>query len=323
MKKNIICGLIVLLFGLKLGAQIANTNFAPVKFENYFRFNYDNDFFSATDRYYTQGILIDFVHPVFKYSPVSKGLIKLNNARNYYGLHVQQDVYTPRSIRYKGGSIYYGERPFTAVFFVSHILNSLQGYKKIALQTQIDLGIIGPEAKGEEEQKGIHKALNNIEPQGWDNQLSTDIVINYRVKLEKGIIDKTYFNMNGFANARIGTLFSDVGFGLNSRLGIFSPYFNNLGLERNPNKKLKIYFATSSGIKLVGYNATLQGGLTNTGNIYELPDKSISRLVAEVSGGVVLAYNRLSLEYTKVYITREFKGGVDHGWGKCVITYCF
>lgn len=295
--------------------------------ENYVTFNYDNDFFSATDRYYTQGILITLIHPVVRYSPFSYTLLKLNkNALNYYGFHAEQDVFTPKSIRYKGGSIYYGERPFTAVFFISHSLTSINTAKKILLRTQLDLGILGPDAKGEEEQKGIHKAINNIEPLGWENQLSRDYIVNYDIKVERSISAKK--NREGMVSltARLGTLYTDVGLGFNFRFGIFSPYFNNLGNEKNASTRkndFKIYAVAKLNGRLVAYNATLQGGLTNSGNVYELPDKDISRTVADLSAGIVMAYKRVTLEYTKVYITPEFRGGVDHGWGKCLISVCF
>jgi len=295
--------------------------------ENYFIFNYDNDFFSATDRYYTQGILITFIHPVVRYSPFCYALLKLNkHALNYYGLHAEQDVFTPKSIRYNGGSVFYGERPFAAVFFISHSLTSINTTKKILLRTQLDLGILGLDAKGEEEQKGIHKAINNIEPLGWENQLSRDYIVNYTVKTEREISGKKHGEVMISLTARLGTLYTDLGMGFNFRIGIFNPYFKNPGNKKNASirkNNFKIYAVAKVNGRLVAYNATLQGGLTNTGNIYELPDKDISRTVADLSAGLVAAYKRVSLEYTKVYITPEFKGGIDHGWGKCLISVCF
>lgn len=297
----------------------------PLKTENYFKLDYDNDFFSATDRYYTQGIILTFIHPLVRYSPFSYTLIRLSKkALNYYGLHAEQDVFTPRSIRYNGGQIYYGERPFTAVFFVSHSLTSIHRERKFLLRTQLDLGILGPEAMGEEEQKGIHKALDNIAPQGWENQLSTDYIVNYRAKAEKGLLDREHISLLCGASARLGTLYTDLSLGLSARFGIYNPYFEGLGLERHTTKnRFKIYGFAGADCKLVGYNATLQGGLTNSGNIYELPDSSVSRLVYDLSLGMVIAYKRVSLEYSKTYISPEFEGGLAHSWGRCGLTLCF
>lgn len=319
--------LIVFTLGLQGAYSQKDSADRPV-LENYFSFRYDNDFFSATDRYYTQGIALTLIHPVVRYSPFSYTLIRLNktNALNYYGFHAEQDVFTPKSIRYMGGAIFYGERPFTAIFFISHSLTSINPSKKLLLRTQLDLGILGPDAKGEEEQKGIHKAINNIEPLGWENQLSRDYIVNYSIKAERGISMKRNRECMVSLMARVGTLYTDIGLGLNLRFGIFSPYFNNLGLEKTSaarRNKFKVYGVAKANGRLVGYNATLQGGLTNKGNIYEIPDKDISRAVADLSAGIVMAYKNFCLEYTKVYITPEFKNGIDHGWGKCVITVCF
>src|SRR4051812_30786752 len=85
----------------------AATNLSP---ESYFKFNYDNDFFSATDRYYTQGIRVELSMPMFKYNPFSKVLLRLKNAKNYYGIAIEHDGFTPKSIRHD--TVFVGERPY-------------------------------------------------------------------------------------------------------------------------------------------------------------------------------------------------------------------
>ena len=185
--------LIVSLFfpGCLLFSQTINSSIVSKRTENYVRLQYDNDFFSATDRYYTQGIQLSIIHRMIKYSPISFALIPLNKkALNYYGLHFSQDCFTPKSIRYD--TLNYLERPFAATFFMSHTLNSLNPEKKIALQTQLDLGVIGPCALCEEEQKAIHRSLVNIQPLGWVNQLQTNYIINYHGKFEKGLFSKKH-----------------------------------------------------------------------------------------------------------------------------------
>ena len=315
--------LLLISFTFKLFSQNSDTLILKQKLENYIRLNYDNDFFSATDRYYTQGINLTIIHPVIRYSPISKALVALNKkALNYYGLIVTQDCFTPRSIRYD--TINYLERPYAATFFVSHFLTSINSSKKTLLQTQIDLGVIGPCAKCEDEQKAIHKALLNIRPLGWENQVKTDLIVNYKVKFEKGILIKKNIEFVANSTLRIGTLYSDLGLGLFTRIGFFSPYFNDLGLQKNAVKnKFKLYGVFKLNSKLVGYNATLQGGLFNTKSVLTVSENRINRLVIEGLAGVVVAYKRVSLEYSKTLLTPEFDGGLFHGWGKCVITVCF
>lgn len=292
---------------------------AGLKEEHYFRFKYDNDFFNQTDRYYTQGIILDFVHPLVKHSPVSRCLLQLKRAdMNYYGLHLQQDVFTAKSIRYMGGQIYYGERPFTAVFFLSHSLSSVISSKNQILSSQLDIGFLGPLAKGKEEQKGIHKALDNIEPQGWDNQLANAPVLNYRIALEKGLLIKKHFAFSGVVGSRLGTLYTDATIGVKWQAGIFDCWFKNASANR-----FNLYVFNTLQSKFVAYNATLQGGLTKSGNIYTLPASAVKRQVGQISIGLILVYKRLGLEYSRTFITPEFKGGETHGWGRCSITVRF
>jgi lipid A 3-O-deacylase len=107
-----------LLFQLAGFAQQADSIEKP---ERYFRHNYDNDFFSATDRYYTQGVRGELIMPFVKHSPVSKILFPITtSSKNYYGIALQRDGFTPRSIRHN--TIYVGERPYASVFFLSYFL---------------------------------------------------------------------------------------------------------------------------------------------------------------------------------------------------------
>ena len=45
-----------------------------LRLENYIKLQYDNDFFSATDRYYTQGIQFSFIN---KFSSPNNSLIPI------------------------------------------------------------------------------------------------------------------------------------------------------------------------------------------------------------------------------------------------------
>ncbi len=306
-------------------SQVADSAAAPHKLENYIRLQYDNDFFSATDRYYTQGIQLSIIHPVIRFSPFSYALIRLNkNALNYYGLQFEQDCFTPRSIRYD--TLNYTERPYAAIFFVAHSLASLNPEKKIALKTQLDLGVIGPCARCEDEQKAIHRSLVNIQPLGWEYQLKTDYIINYRVLFEKGIFNKKNREVIVNTAARLGTIYTDASAGITGRMGFFSPYFSNLGMDKEHvyrRSNFQFYGILKGNVSLVGYNATLQGGVFNHENSYTVSNDKIDRVVLDGLAGFVLTYKRISLEYSKLYISREFAGGLDHGWGKCVIMYCF
>ncbi|MCE3277852.1 MAG: hypothetical protein K0S44_43 [Bacteroidetes bacterium] len=317
-KKNVL----LLLLSLSIIECDGQSDSIPEKAENYFRYSYDNDFFSATDRYYTQGVRLELILKPLKYNPLSYLLLKFNKGgKNYYGLAFERDGFTPRSIRVD--SLYVGERPFAGVSFLSSFLVSLDQKKEQKLYTQLDLGIMGPASLGEEEQKYIHRKLNNIQPLGWEYQVANDIVVNYMLQYERGILMKRYIEFIGGGEARVGTLYDDVSAVGTFRLGRMHNYFSSLGISKYPGyKKFQFYAILRGRIKAVAYNGTLQGGMFSK-SIYTIEPQNIERLVAAGSFGLVIAYKRVSLEYTKWYISPEFRNGLSHGWGHCNISVCF
>lgn len=294
-----------------------------VSHDRYLRFNYDNDYFSATDRYYTQGICIEWIAPVIQRSFVGKVLRHPKELTTlYYGVALERDGFTPASIR--RDSIYYGERPYAGTMFLSHFIIALNNKKRFKLFSRLDLGIIGPVVGGKEEQTGIHRAIGNLEPLGWQYQIANDAIINYIFQYEKSFISLKYAEVIGLSQVRAGTLYDDAGAGLMLRTGLLSSYFDNIGLSRqNPQRTIQCYAVAKGNGKIVGYNATLQGGMFNRSSIYKIPSSDLSRLVATGSYGVVIAYKNVSLEYVRAFISPEFKGGLPHGWGHCNIAVVF
>ena len=54
-----------------MGQKIDNmVSFRDIKSTNYFRFHYDNDYFTSTDKDYTQGYNFEFVSPRLAKNPI-------------------------------------------------------------------------------------------------------------------------------------------------------------------------------------------------------------------------------------------------------------
>ncbi|MCW3103470.1 MAG: hypothetical protein JWO09_1910 [Bacteroidetes bacterium] len=312
---------VLLLQGMEVLAQAADS--IPHKQENYFRYNYDNDFFSATDRYYTQGVRLELILNSLRKNPLTILLPRISKtARNYYGIAFERDGFTPRSIRHD--SIYFGERPYAATSFLSSFRISIDKEKQQRLYSQLDLGILGPASLGKEEQQYIHRKLKNIQPLGWEYQVANDVVVNYTLQYEKGFLLKKHVELTGMLEARAGTLYDDVSMGGTLRMGWMQGYFEGLGLSKDArHDKFQCYIFLREKVKAVGYNATMQGGVFNKSSIYTLRVGEISRVVGAAYVGIVIGYKRVSIEYTKAYITQEFTSGLSHGWGHCNISVCF
>jgi hypothetical protein len=279
--------------------------------------NYDNDFFSAVDYYFTQGIHIELFFPGLRKNPVSKILVKLPSGNDEgFGISANQQCYTPTSIRHNFIPI--GDRPYTGSLFIGCSRYSLNDEKQIRLISNLDLGIMGPNGYGEQIQKGIHRWIGSQTPEGWQYQLANTPVINYSVEIEKEIINKKYIDAQLFSILRVGTYFDDVRGGMNARIGLTNKYFE----REHSQTKFRAWIFGRGEIEAVGYNATMQGGFFTT-NIYTVPTGDVTRIVFGGSTGIVLSYKKVQLEYTKYFISPEYKNGWAHGWGHCNVTVLF
>jgi len=286
------------------------------------RFNYDNDYFSATDRYYTQGVRLEIITPIFKKLPIQFLFIKpKNSSKSFAGIAIERDGFTPSGIRID--SIPVGNRPYAGTMFLSNFHISMNELNLTRVTSQVDIGIMGPAVGGKEEQAGIHGAIGDLLPLGWQYQIANDLILNYTAIYEKGLINKNHFLVTGFTQARLGTLYTDLSIGTMVRVGFMNNYFSNIGISKQvSSRKFQLYgFAKANG-KAVGYNATMQGGLFSN-SIYTLPASSINTMVAQGFLGLVVAYKRFQLEYTKAYLSPEYENGFAHGWGHCNISFCF
>ncbi len=303
----------VLLFPLVLAAQQNDS----LQLRKSLSINYDNDFFSALDYYYTQGIHIELFSPALRKNPVSKILVKLpSGSDEAFGISANQQCYTPRSIRNDYISV--GDRPFTGSLFIGCSRISLNSEKHLRLTANLDLGIMGPNGYGHEIQRGIHRWTHSQTPEGWQYQLANTPIINYSIGIEKGILNKKYVDAQLFSLLRAGTYFDDARVGMNARIGLLKDYFQR---EHSENKFHCWVFGRGE-VEFVGYNTTMQGGFF-TDNIYTLPASSVTRTVFCTSGGIVLSYKKLQLEYTKYFLSPEFTNGESHRWGHCNITILF
>ena len=148
-----------------------------------FRFYYDNDFFTATDQYYSQGINLELVHPKLNKIPLTKLLIHPSKSEIKYGIAIEHLAYTPTSIRHT--EIIYGDRPFAACLSLKTFGIICDTINHWRLSSTLNTGILGPSAGGQWMQKTIHRNLKNIEPLGWSNQIHNDIILNYDITYEQ------------------------------------------------------------------------------------------------------------------------------------------
>ena len=217
-----------------------SSTFRKISRNSYFRFHYDNDYFTKTDEYYSQGITFDFVHPAIKRFPLSKLLWKPFTTAPQYGISFNIFGYTPTSIL--SDSILYGDRPFDGNISLKTMLIQVDEQKHQQISSAFSIGVMGPAALGYEIQYNIHNRTGNPLPHGWEYEVKNDVIINYQLNYEKQLIAKgNNFLLTAVAEARLGTLNTLAGGGFNLMAGHFNKRFTPVSGTK---RKAEYYFYT-------------------------------------------------------------------------------
>lgn len=285
------------------------------------KIGFNNDIFDYTDQFFTNGISFEYVSPAISDNPVKYILLPYwGKARNYYGLSLIQNLYTPSTT--KVGGILYGDRPYASYLYFGSFKVTNDETHHFRQVSELGLGVIGPPSLGGTVQDLFHKYVPyNNEPLGWEYQISTDAVINYTVSLSKGIINTEHAQLILSGNAALGTLYTNLGGGFNLRLGWFNDFFSDLGVRKKRvlvargARVMQYFFSLKGSGRVIGYDATLQGGLINSNSVYTIPSASIIRFVAQSSLGFTFTCGAVGIEIEQIVLSPEFSNNWWHAWG--------
>jgi hypothetical protein len=295
-------------FAFSANGQLGNSG-NEIGGNKYIGLYYENDFFTGTDMYYTQGIRLELVDPVLRYSPVMLLLPTLRNSSVKYGLSADQDCFTPTNIT--SPTILYGDEPFAGYIYLGHYKVSTDNDRKQKLTSELDAGEIGSCASCEQEQKAIHKFFtNNVQPDGWQYQVSRGLMLNYKLRYEKAFYSDTAIDIDAVGQINAGTVYDNALAGFALHLGKMQSYFS-----ANRNSAFQLYGNFQLWMEGVAYNGTMQGALFAPASVYTLSSKQLDHVVLGDSYGICLSYHNILLEYSATRITNEIIMGFNHGWG--------
>jgi lipid A 3-O-deacylase len=165
----------------------------------------ENDMLARTDRYYTNGIKFGVGLPFdLLQTPAAEVLRSLdpdNGEDIHVGLFLGQNMYTPRDITIATPQP--NDRPWAAWLYLGGVAQRARGNR---LDTaELDLGLVGPAALGEQVQKGWHRLVGVKQPRGWDNQGPTEpaFMLSY---LQKRRYGGDNFDLIAHGGATLGTV---------------------------------------------------------------------------------------------------------------------
>lgn len=277
---------------------------------------FENDIFYGQDRDYTNGVLLSWTSgpnqgPVFLRAIGSlfplftpPGTLRIN-----YGLG--QNLYTPRDTSLSNPPL--DDRPYAAWLYGSVGLIAEQGI--VLDQLQLQVGVVGPYALGEETQKFIHRIRNLDLPRGWSHQLKNEpgFVLTYE-KSWRALFAYSAFGLGADFTPHIGgaagNVFTYANAGAMARIGWNLP--DDYGPPRVqpslpgsgffvPSEALGFYFFAGVDGRAVARNIFLDG---NTWQNSRSVDKKT--LVGDMQFGAALTFGGARLAYTHVFRSKEY-----------------
>lgn len=269
--------------------------------EGTFNFNLENDEIAGTDRHYTNGLEISYLS-----APMQR------NANWRFGVALGHQLYTPNDTdttlpqpddRPYAGYLYGG-----VALLVDHG-NQLDSFV-------VNVGTIGPDAKGEDLQNSVHRIIDSDRSNGWGNQLDNELT--YQLVYEhrwRGVLQTS----GGFLGAdlsphlggSVGNVAGYANAGLTLRLG--NDLRDDYGVPRirpslpgsaffTPDDDFGWYAFVGVDGRYVWQNIFLDGN--GYGNSLSVDKK---RYVYDVQAGLAVTFRRVRLAYTYVYRSKEFR----------------
>ena len=269
----------------------ANHQDAPIRL---LRIYEDNDFINmygrGTDNAYTNGTRIDLFYTKKRPSRffIDRSMPKAGDSSiDVFGWGIMQIMFTPDNL---ATPVYQADDyPYSGALFATHTLYSYNPVKKYDFQTELILGVMGPASLAEQTQRLVHKIINYQQPEGWGNQLGTDVLVNIHFTVEKqlaalgsstGSPKAPVAELIGGSQVFYGTMLNGVTLYPLVRVGLMNPYFQGYMSQytsggsnatggshvTGKHRKIQAYLIFKPEAQLIFTNALLDGALFTDGH---------------------------------------------------------
>lgn len=222
----------------------------------------DNDLYTSweNDQYYTNGLELYYRYlGNHKNEKVAKRITEFR---------LGQYIYNPQSA--SAADINVNDRPFAGYLFADAGITKFY-FNEDVLKINFQIGVVGPEAQGEQVQEGLHNLLGYKKVQGWQYQIKTALGLQanffYSKKIFSGLFrEKVDFHAWGDINA--GTIWMAGSLGITGRVslkGLLMPMYDSalhgaaLFREKEKYRQSELFLFFSPSVNYQEYDATIQG----------------------------------------------------------------
>ncbi len=285
----------------------------------------ENDVLGGFDRYYTNGLLLAWRSPSAELpGPLAWADERLDwllgPGSIRWGLALGQSIFTPADTRRRDPDP--RDRPYAGYLYGAASILRATSHSLSLFELQ--LGMVGPSALGEQVQNNFHRLINTDRSNGWDHQLKDEPVFAaiatraWRVPLarpgagvaglELELLPSATLSLGTVQTSLAGGALLRLGQGLEADFGpprirpalAGSVFFEPT--ERPAGEFGWYVFAGAEG-RAVAHDIFLDGNTWRD-------SRSVDRrpLVADLQAGVALRWGAARLTYTQVWRTEEFYG---------------
>lgn len=284
----------------------------------------ENDDFDGPGRRYTSGIKHQWLSAEGKGARLARlFLFADGDDVTRFGAGAGHSIFTPDTLG--AAAPLAGERPYAGWLYLEaqSVVTRRSGATDIL---KVAAGVVGPAALGEEAQRTTHRALNFIDPAGWDTQLRNEPGL--LVSLDRvWRIGGPEFDVMPFAGASLGNVLTEARGGAIVRVGStldltglparVSPARPSAGAHEREGVAWQVYGGAMG--RAVAQNIFLDG---NTFRDSLSVDREA--FVGEFEAGASLQAGRIALGYAHVWRTREFQTEIGgHAFGAVTLSAAF
>ena len=284
----------------------------------------DNDLYTSTvnDKYYTNGFEI-----YYRYlnTPKSENVVK-----KIIEFRIGQYIYNPQTIR--ADDFYVNDRPFAGVLFAEAGIHQFFISESV-LKLNAQFGFMGPNAFGEETQRGFHTLFNYKPVSGWQYQIHNALLVQAEVFYAKKLValnTKNTFDVLAQAELKAGTIWNEITVGPVLRIGFkkllpvsdSNLYDASLRYDKQYRETSEFYFFISPKINYQAYDATIQGSLFGDESPVTFP---LIPYRFQAEAGLKYRKNNWNFHYTFNYTSQEVDNIVNEGYyyGSIGVGYLF
>ncbi|MBM3549052.1 MAG: lipid A deacylase LpxR family protein [Alphaproteobacteria bacterium] len=288
--------------------------------EGVFTFVIENDTLAGgnSDKHYTNGIRAGWLTPdsggpqslweLGRYVP----LIDLQ-ARRRMGFAIGHNLYTPEDkVRTDRN---FNDRPYGAFLYAGLAYQS-QSDRRLDT-VELDVGVVGPAALGEEIQNNFHRLIGSAEAHGWHNQLDNEpgfaLVFERKWRFLAETAGGYGIDLMPHVSGSIGNVLTYGGAGLTFRIGEdlavdfgpprIRPALPGSSSFDKPLDRFAWYLFAGAEARGVARDMFLDGNTFGS-------EQSIEKrpFVLDVQAGLAFVIRQTRISYTQVWRTEEFKG---------------